>query len=178
MQFTPLTFDPLLFALIATFVASAAVLDFRTQKIPNYLTVTGAIVGLVYQSFAGAGILWSLAGLGIGFVLLLLPFILGGGGAGDVKLLAALGAWLGPMWIAVTFGLAAILGTFISLSMLTIAACQVGIGATKRQYNLAGAGVADGRPRKLKRHLPFVVPIAISTWLVLGYFVMKSMGHQ
>lgn len=171
-------FDPVMFVLIAAFVAVAALLDFRTQKIPNYLTVTGAIVGVIYHTAAGNGVLWSLAGLGVGFVLLLLPFILGGGGAGDVKLLAALGAWMGPLWVAVTFGLAAIVGTFISLTVLMVAACQVGIGGAKRQYNIAGAGVADGRPRKIKRHLPFVVPIALSTWMVLGYLVMKSMGHH
>lgn len=172
-------FDPLKFALIAGFVAVAAVLDFRTKKIPNYLTVSGALCGLAFQSLLpqGDGVLFALAGFGVGFVLLLLPFLLGGGGAGDVKLLAALGTWLGPWYVAIAFAVAAVLGTFVSLTMLAVSACQVGFSTTRRQYNIAGAGVADGQPRKIKRHLPFVVPIAAATWLVLGFLMMKSLGN-
>ncbi len=173
--------DPVLITLVGGYTLAAAVFDYRTHKIPNYLTVTAAVLGLVYCTFAPlvmggsmvTGFLLSLAGLAAGFALLLLPFLLGGGGAGDVKMLAGLGAWLGPIWVTVALGLGAVLGCFMTLAVLIYAACNIGIGATKRQYNIAGAGVADGRPRKIRRALPFVVPIAISTWLVLGYWILK-----
>ena len=89
----------------------ASVSDLRTARIPNVLTFGAAAAGLVYL-FGSHG--WSgLAGAGEGWiagVLLFFPFFaLGGLGAGDVKLLAAMGAWLGPrevFWVAVYASLA------------------------------------------------------------------------
>ncbi len=167
---------PVLLALVGGYTLVAATLDFRTQKIPNYLTIPAAVLGLVYHTFFGSGPLFALAGLAVGFVLLLLPFILGGGGAGDVKMLAALGAWVGPLWVTIILAIGAVLGCVATVAVLTYASLTLGMGAAKRQYNVAGAGVADGRPRKLRRAMPFVVPIAVSTWLVLGFWLMKSMN--
>jgi prepilin peptidase CpaA len=71
--------------------------DLKSRRIPNYLTLGGALAGLGFQlGFHGLpGLLDGLAGLGLGFILLLVPYLLGGMGAGDVKAIAALGAWLG-----------------------------------------------------------------------------------
>jgi prepilin peptidase CpaA len=75
--------------------------DLKTRRIPNYLTLGGALAGLVFQGgYHGLpGLLDGLAGLGLGFILFLGPYLLGGMGAGDVKAGAALGAWLG-LWLA------------------------------------------------------------------------------
>src|SRR3954467_2743703 len=91
----------ILAALVASYTVAAAALDYRTRKIPNWLTVPSAIAALLFHTVTGGGtgFLWALAGFGVGFVLLILPWTLGGGGMGDVKLLAALGAWLGPVLI-------------------------------------------------------------------------------
>ena len=72
--------------------------DIRTQRIPNYLSLGTAVAGLGFQlGCHGWGGLWSgFLGLVLGFGLLLIPYLLKGMGAGDVKALAALGAWLGP----------------------------------------------------------------------------------
>jgi prepilin peptidase CpaA len=71
--------------------------DLKSRRIPNYLTFGGALAGLGFQlGFHGLpGFLDGLAGLGLGFILLLGPYLMGGMGAGDVKASAALGAWLG-----------------------------------------------------------------------------------
>ena len=75
--------------------------DLKTRRIPNYLTFGGALGGLGFQlGYHGLpGLLDGLAGLGLGLLLLLGPYLLGGMGAGDVKASAALGAWLG-LWRA------------------------------------------------------------------------------
>ena len=79
-------------------LAWAALIDLRDRRIPNWLTVSLALAGLA-QSFTwahtvtpGAAALGFATGFGITFVL----FGLGALGGGDVKLLAGLGAWLGP----------------------------------------------------------------------------------
>lgn len=72
--------------------------DIKTRRIPNYLTFSAAAAGLGFQlGVHGWAGLWSgFLGLALGFGLLILPYALKGMGAGDVKALAALGAWLGP----------------------------------------------------------------------------------
>jgi prepilin peptidase CpaA len=166
-------------ALVAVFVLLCAIVDYRTQKIPNWLTVSGAAIGLAYNCFApqGIGPLWALAGFAVGFSLLILPWLLGGGGMGDVKMLAALGTWLGPVMILVAFGLGAILASLGAIAVLMISTVSVGVSATQRRYVAARAGAtvpaAGDAPRKTRRVLPFAVPIAMATWLVLAWQLIR-----
>ena len=90
-------------ALAACLVACTC--DLRTGRIPNLLTFGAAGLALAFHGLAGnlgaSG--WSLAGWLVGITLFVPFFWLGGMGAGDVKLLAALGAWVGPgeiVWVA------------------------------------------------------------------------------
>ena len=83
----------------------AAVWDLRTRRIPNVLTFGGALVAVFAHAYDGGatGAGWSVLGWLVGVAFFLPFFALGGMGAGDVKLLAALGAWLGPgaaVWVA------------------------------------------------------------------------------
>jgi len=77
---------------------AACVTDVRSRRIPNGLTFSAALAGLIFQTVAAGwiGTQGSIAGWLVGTALFLPFFLLGGMGAGDVKLLAALGAWLGP----------------------------------------------------------------------------------
>jgi prepilin peptidase CpaA len=99
----------------------AAVWDLRTRRIPNVLTFGSALLAIAAHAYTGgvtaAG--WSLAGWFVGVLFFLPIFALRGMGAGDVKLLAALGAWLGPgpiVWVAL-FSLVAggVIGLLVAL---------------------------------------------------------------
>lgn len=83
---------------ILTVAVIAAVCDVRTRRIPNVLTFGGAAVALLYALMTGGinGFGIAAAGWLAGAALFFPFFALGGMGAGDVKLLAALAAWFGP----------------------------------------------------------------------------------
>jgi Flp pilus assembly protein protease CpaA len=99
----------------------AAILDIHSRRIPNALTLPLAVAGLLYAlSRAGVG------GLGqavAGCVVVALPYILlfvfAGGGAGDAKMMGAIGAWLGLP--AGVMGLAAVAATGGALGLLNLA---------------------------------------------------------
>lgn len=101
------------FAHMVGFVIAALAcgIDVRTRRIPNWLTFGAAISGLAYHASAAgaAGVANAGAGWVAGAAIFFLPFALGGLGAGDVKLVAALGAWFGladAVWLALYTGIA------------------------------------------------------------------------
>ena len=94
--------------------------DLKTRRIPNYLTLAIALGGLAF-SFMGHGLQGlgdGFSGMALGFCLLILPYLWGGMGAGDVKALAALGAWLGFWGTLFLFCYMAIAGGILALAAL------------------------------------------------------------
>jgi prepilin peptidase CpaA len=78
----------------------AAVSDVRFYRIPNWLTFGGMVFAIVYGTFAArtpmTGAMTALGGLGTGLAIMLPFYVLGIMGAGDVKLMAMVGAFVGP----------------------------------------------------------------------------------
>lgn len=100
---------------------SAALLDIKYRKIPNWLTFSAMLAGVVLNLFFNINS-WrlSLLGLLMGLVILLIPFILGGIGAGDVKLMMALGAFLGVKKIVAVGLCSGIAGGVLALLALAL----------------------------------------------------------
>jgi prepilin peptidase CpaA len=94
--------------------------DIRNRRIPNYLPLLIAVTGAGYQvGFLGwQGLVEALLGLSIGFGLMLIPYLLGGMGAGDVKAVSALGTWLGPQNIFLLLVYMALAGGIMALGQL------------------------------------------------------------
>jgi prepilin peptidase CpaA len=166
-------------------LAGAAVSDYRIHRIPNWLVVSGALFGMIYNAvlapYPHNNILFPLAGLGLGLLLFLPLYLVRAMGAGDVKLLAMVGAFLGPgdtfyaaLATMVVGGVLAILfvlmrgtarrllynlGSLFQLGFLSMA------GGSKPNLQI-GADVSAGK-------LPYGVAIAIGT---IGYLITDQLG--
>jgi len=106
--------------LLGILVAIAAAFDIRYRRIPNWLVLAGIIVGLAWNSSTSgwSGLGRSAEGLGLGFILYFPLYLIRARGAGDVKLLAAVGAITGPSNCVWIFVLTAILGGIIAVILL------------------------------------------------------------
>ena len=100
-------------------VLIAAWSDIRTRRIPNSITVSGAVAGLVLNSFYGGihGTVQSLAGAALGVTIFLALYSTGGMGAGDVKLFGAVGAFVGPQALVLVFVFTGLLGGIAALGL-------------------------------------------------------------
>lgn len=151
--------------LIATFT------DVKFRRIPNVLTFSTMLVALlVYTLMSGwSGMLFSLKGLACGFGVLLLPYLLGGMGAGDVKLMASVGAVLGAADTLIAFLVIALLGGVVSVAALILRGEL--LGELKRLWNafcgmFGGLGIAAlrvDRPTLEREGLPYGAVIAVGT---------------
>jgi prepilin peptidase CpaA len=163
----------LLIGCLSVFTAVAAVTDLRTRKIPNKLTLPAFILGLVFQlvfhpyapTIAGS-LLDAGAAFALGFGMLFVLWMIGGGGGGDAKMMGALSVWLGwKMTVAVL-----ILSTFFvligTLSVMAYQSATQGMRKTREKMSAKG----DRQPRRL---MTYAFPVALATWIVLLWFHLK-----
>ncbi|HXV37627.1 MAG TPA: prepilin peptidase [Myxococcota bacterium] len=108
------------FGWAAAFLLLAVASDVRRHRIPNALTLPALLAALVASPMVGAtsGLVAAALGAALGFALLIGPYALGGVGAGDVKALMALGAWIGPEATLGTAAWAVIAGGAFGVAML------------------------------------------------------------
>jgi prepilin peptidase CpaA len=101
-------------------VLAAASYDLKIRKIPNWLNLSGVIlgVGLNYFFLRGAGLRLALLGLSLALLIYFPLFVVRGMGAGDVKLMAAVGAIAGPRNWLVIFLATAIIGGLVALVLV------------------------------------------------------------
>src|SRR5436309_3229359 len=88
-------------AILTALVLAVSIFDLRERRIPNFLVLPAACIGLGLNLYGGwDGLLFSAQGLAVGLTLLFVPYLLGAMGAGDVKFLAAIGAFVGAVGVA------------------------------------------------------------------------------
>lgn len=167
----------LLIVSILIFTSAAAVSDLRSRRIPNWMTMPVLLLGFVYQgTFHGwAGILDGLQGIGIGAGPLLLMWLIGSGGGGDVKLMGALNAWLGfrlSMLVLVCSIFCVLLGSIIMWlwSVFQKPArlkklMRPGTSTTPRKRVPVSRMTVE--QRKERRLMPFAIPVGVATWMVV-----------
>ena len=99
---------------------AAAVYDVRYRRIPNWISVGGIALGVLANLLTHGipGLLFALAGFALGFGLYFLLYLVHAMGAGDVKLMGAIGALVGwQNWVAI-FVIAAILGGIMAMIVI------------------------------------------------------------
>jgi prepilin peptidase CpaA len=98
-------------------VLAATVIDIRTRRIPNPLTASmaGAGVGLAATGISGVSLPAAAFGFVLGLALMLPGHLLGATGAGDVKLMAAIGAIVGPATVVNAFLFTAVAGGVLAV---------------------------------------------------------------
>lgn len=163
----------------------AAVIDGWKLKVPNWITFPMIIAGWIYSAtlspWAGwEGLMYSLIGTAVGLALLLPAYAIGGMGAGDVKLLAGVGAWVWSTNTLYAFALSAVIGGVIAVFMVLyqrkwykhktqfwMIANEI---LTVKDPDKLSAIAAERKPTMML--LPYGIPIAIGT---IAYFFAAGM---
>lgn len=163
--------------MVSVVLVVAAVIDGRQLKVPNWLTfpmiLSGWLASGIIYGWGGLGA--SLWGTAIGLGLLLPAYAIGGMGAGDVKLLAGVGAWVGASQTFWAFIVSAIIGAIIAVVMVAVS--RKWQHHQKQFFGILSEILVIRSPSKLSEIaaerkptmmlLPYGIPIAIGT---IGYF--------
>ncbi len=173
---------------VTLFLILAAVIDGFELKVPNWLTFPMIISGWVYSASASAwageswwvGLGWSMVGMAIGLLLLLPAYAVGGMGAGDVKLMAGIGAWVHATHTFYAFCATAIVGAILAVGMVLVRRAWgkhanqfwmiLGEIMTIRDPNQLSKIAAERKSSMLL--LPYGIPIAIGS---IAYFAWMGM---
>jgi len=134
----------------------AVVTDLRSSRIPNWLTFPAMGFALAGHAWLGSmhGVLFSLAGLGTGLGLFFLIYLAGGIGAGDVKLMAAIGAFVGVYGVLSCAWLAMMVGGVYAIAAMCY---QWGLARAGQRlvYAAYGAVLVGGSAWTRELGLPF-----------------------
>jgi prepilin peptidase CpaA len=141
------TISSVAFTALASGALVATVVDMRVRRIPNALTATMAGVGIGFAASGVSGVSLgaSVVGLFLGFALMMPGHALGATGAGDVKLMAAVGAIVGPALVVSAFLFTAVAGGVLALA--------VAVRRQRLAATLAGTGRLIAAPGEAKQEI-------------------------
>ena len=168
--------------LVSAILILAAWIDGKELKVPNWITFPMVLSGLVYSTCVGGfdGFIAGILGMCCGLLCLLPLYAVGGMGAGDVKLMAGIGAWCGWQVTFYAFCVSTVVGAIMAVIMVAWT------GAWKKHYDnflmILSEWSVIRDPYKLSEIaaerkptmflLPYGIPICIGT---IGYFMYTGM---
>jgi len=159
---------------VLAFLAAIALADIGTHRIPNLLTVSAASLGVVlnFRNAGGHGVLMSAAGLITGLAVFLPFYFAKGFGAGDVKAMGAVGAFVGPYGALLAAAWTLIAGAICALIVLIVRRQHSALAALPRRWMWHLFSVySTGQPAPLaaesddptRRRFPYGLAIACGT---------------
>ena len=160
----------------------AVITDIRSRRIPNALNFSAMALGLLYHLITGGPsmLLQSAGGMMLGLGVFMIPYLVGGMGAGDAKLMGALGAMVGPRAIANVclftalaggiYALGVIIASRESKNVMRDGITSLGLLVVTRNLSFLSMPRKEGMPR-----LCYAVAIAAGTIL---YAVVVLSGHE
>lgn len=163
--------------LLALLLSVATAIDVRSRRIPNWLTLLGCVAGLVLAALTGgtAGLFESGKGLLLAFAIGLPFWLLGWMGAGDVKLVSAVGAFVGGGLVVQTVLAIGVAGAFLAVAALlwrgvlgrTVERLKMSLGLTvaSRQWTYMAPDARESDVR-----LPYAVAISAGTLAAILLF--------
>lgn len=177
--------QPTLVVPVLVLVWIAAAWDVHQRRIPNLLVLMALMVGVILQTAMSgiSGALGAVAGLAVGLAVLLPGYLLGGTGAGDVKLMAAIGTFLGPQGVLLA-ALASIgVGSLVALGYAASSLFHANSVSPWRRYGLMfrtffttfqPVYLAPAEGEVMGRKFPFAVSIALGTTLFLAWPLIQA----
>jgi len=173
------TFNSTVAICLVFILVTAVVTDIRSHRISNILLFPALAFSLMFNAAIGGadGLLGSIAGLALGIAMLLPLYILGGMGAGDVKLLGVVGSFLGP-WATVVAGMATMIaGAVIGIAVILWRRFRPAIPVHKfppagAQVVAFGGTVQRVRPEPRSIQIAYAPAIAAGTLAALWYVDM------
>lgn len=156
---------------LTVYLLIASYTDLTSHRIPNLLILSGIGIALLLNiQLAGvSGIVNSLLGLLLGFLLLLPLYILKGMAAGDIKLMATVGAFLGPNLIVASVLSTLICGSIVGLTYMYVRKMGLHNRLTSgiKQYFLKEKHIDDNNSLSSKNSFPYAPAILVGTSIVI-----------
>ena len=172
-----------LILLLLSILSISAIIDLRVQRIPNLITFPAVIISLLYHFFTNGidGLIFSTLGLAAGIGLFIIPYMIGFSGAGDAKLMGAVGAILGSKSTFSAFLIIALVGGVYAIIIILLNKKQFK-GFFKKQlitlklFILTREFIPDPVEENSKKpKLCYGVAIALGTLIYLG---LDLSGHH
>lgn len=180
-------------SVLTAMLGLACITDWRAIQIPKWISLTTLALGLLFHLARGAwlgaedtsvwlfgpqgsvlgaidALLFALTGGMVAFALMLGLFIAGGCGGGDVKLFAAVGAWVGAgaaLWVFV--------GAAVVLMALSVVRLSVSVTAMTSSGKLVKVG--QGQPRQHSRWMTYSFPLMVGTLAVLWWYLHQELSR-
>jgi prepilin peptidase CpaA len=142
----------------------AAAFDWRSRRIPNWLSMSALAAGLLFRGLSEGTS--GLGDAGAGFVVAVLPllvlWLIGGGGGGDVKLMAGLSVWLGYQQSVML-----LIGSTVGVLVFH---CAVMIVRSLRRQS-------GGLEGKAQLRVAFAIPVCLAAWALVAFDALQHVGH-